>query len=429
VANIGIERRLYGNGTFVLANGGVLPVGVFRIEQNTSGRTFLYCERSIPLAISAQFRGLASFRGQTTAGLQIQTHGDLSEYIDTPKESCFIVRNVEVGQAIPDGQTHDLSLTNLRFPIDNPGLIAFTVPWGATTVPIRLIPRRNYQERIRQLTKMRGIIPTTVLRFHTADLVGNSITEFVTDLCHALSLLQGRKINWIYHATYGPRRILQHAVFGQTITKTYAAHPLCFVPTTCTAVTPALEEAKDALPAVKHFRETFDRHNRLINAWLDARTETDYLEARTLKYVVVIEALNALTTRADKSIPTTLRDPAAWKQLYMDNLIPALPAEAADWLTLSNWQRLNVRSFRSTLAAVCNLHRITVPSEDVTLFSRVRNAIVHRFDYDYDIPLPSKWNMPNHPQAALHFFAAEFVDRIILQLFGLRTHRQSADKP
>jgi hypothetical protein len=53
-------------------------------------------------------------------------------------------------------------------------------------------------------------------------------------------------------------------------------------------VTPALEAAKDALPAIKRFRETFDRHNRLINAWLDARTETDYLEARTLKYVVVI---------------------------------------------------------------------------------------------------------------------------------------------
>jgi hypothetical protein len=62
-----------------------------------------------------------------------------------------------------------------------------------------------------------------------------------------------------------------------------------------TRETPALTASKDALSRVKHFRETYDPNNRLINAWLDARTETDYLEARTLKYVVVIETLNALT--------------------------------------------------------------------------------------------------------------------------------------
>jgi len=32
--------------------------------------------------------------------------------------------------------------------------------------------------------------------------------------------------------------------------------------------------------------------------------------------------------------------------------------------------------------------------------------------------------MPNHPEAAQHYFAAGFVDRIILQLFGLGTQLQ-----
>jgi hypothetical protein len=36
--------------------------------------------------------------------------------------------------------------------------------------------------------------------------------------------------------------------------------------------------------------------------------------------------------------------------------------------------------------------------------------------------------MSNRPQSALHFFAAEFVDRIILQLFGLQDHLPSSDK-
>ncbi len=370
----------------------------------------------------------ANFQGQTTTGQHIQTQGGLDEYIDTGKELCFILRNVEVGQGAPEGHMHKLCLTNIRFPTDNPGAIAFTVSWGATMILVRLCPLRNYQERIRELMKSRGIIPTTVLQFHAADLAGNALSQFIMDLCHGLSLVQGRKINWIHHATYGPRRAFQRAVFGETITKASPAQPLCFIPTAPAAVTLSLTAAKDAISAIKQFRETFDPHNRLINAWLDARTQTDYLEGRTLKYVVVIEALIALTTRADKNMATTVRDPKAWAQLYEKNIIPALPAGAANWLTLGNWQRLNVRSFRNVLEASCKVHRITVPPEDVTCFSRIRNAIVHRFDYDYNNRLPREWKMPNHPEAAQHYFAAGFVDRIILQLFGLGTQLQSSVK-
>jgi hypothetical protein len=189
----------------VLPNGRKFPIGPFRIEQDTSGRTFLYCERSVQLAFRAGFRNLASFQGQTTGGHTVLTHGGLGEYIDTPKEFCFIVRNVEEGQTMPDGQIHDLSLTNLRFQTDGSGFIAFTVPWDGATIPVRLIPRRNYQERIRQLTKTQGIVPTATLRFHAAGLTGQALSEFITDLCLALSIVQGRKVNWIYRATYGPR--------------------------------------------------------------------------------------------------------------------------------------------------------------------------------------------------------------------------------
>jgi hypothetical protein len=35
--------------------------------------------------------------------------------------------------------------------------------------------------------------------------------------------------------------------------------------------------------------------------------------------------------------------------------------------------------------------------------------------------------MPHHVQAAQHFFVAEFVDRIILQLFGVRAYLKPID--
>lgn len=419
---MGIELRLRGTaGDFVLPNGSRLPSGPFRIEQTNSGRTFLYCERTPAVGISAALGGLlqASFQGQTAAGQFIRTGDGPNGYVDEPAECCLALRNVEVGQVGVDGDTHFLSLTNLRFPSDNPGSTAFTVSWGGIKIPLRLSPRRNYMERIRRLAKTEHVMPTATLRFRAPNLDRSAIGDFITDLCLALSLIQGKKINWIYHATYGPRRTFQHAVFGETVCKADRAWPLCFNPKMRTGVTPALAASKDALPRIKRFRETYDPHNRLINAWLDAKTETDYLEGRTLKYVVVIEALNAITAPV-ANISTKIHKKAVWKQLHR-KLTEALPGEPL-LPTLESWQRLNEKFFRDLLAEVCEHHNVTVQPLDLKLFKSIRDNIVHRFSYDPEIKLPSEWSILNEHQVSQHSFAAWFVDRIILQLFGINAN-------
>jgi len=264
------------------------------------------------VAISAAFDGLlrATFQGHTAAGHFIRTGGGPSRYVDGPKEFCLVLRNVEVGGT--DEHTHFLSLTNLRFPSDRPGSTIFTVSWGGLSIPLRITPRKNYLERIRRLAKTEDVMPTATLRFRAPNLDYSAAGEFVTDICLALSLVQGRKINWIYHATYGPRQIFQHAVFGETVCKADTAQPLCFNPVLRTGVTPALTASGDAVARIKHFREAYDPSNRLINAWLDARTETDYLEGRTLKYVVVIEALTAMTAPI-ANVSRRIHDKALWK--------------------------------------------------------------------------------------------------------------------
>jgi hypothetical protein len=109
-----IERRLRGTGAFVLTTGGEFPIDAFRIEQSNSGRTFLYCDGTFPLTLMAGAGSLASFKGQTTDGQFIRAQGFLNEYIATPREFCFILKNVEVGQVTSDGHDHCLALTNLH---------------------------------------------------------------------------------------------------------------------------------------------------------------------------------------------------------------------------------------------------------------------------------------------------------------------------
>lgn len=162
-----VELRLRGTGAFILTQGGQLPNVNFRIEQIGSGRTFLYCDRIIPLILMVATGGLDSFQGETADGQVVRSQGGLNEYIDTPKELCFVLRSVEVGKVASEGTYHSLSLANFHFPTVDPHPIAFPVVWGPHSNSIRLIPRRNYQKRLSELVKTGGILPTTTLRFRT----------------------------------------------------------------------------------------------------------------------------------------------------------------------------------------------------------------------------------------------------------------------
>ena len=304
--------------------------------------------------------------------------------------------------------------------------INLTIPQANSIRHVRLLPRRDYDARIMYLGLSRDIVPTAILRFQSRDVCD----ECVGDFCAALSLIQGRKITWIHHARYSKQQF-RHAVFGQTITKPYTAQALCFNPKSRTAVQLPIDEAVIALPAITAFRKKFDPRDRIINAWLDARVETDYLEARTLKYVVVIEALNAITIQAEPAIPRTVVESKIRRDLHRTVLagIPSDSAVARKVLTLENWQRINYSSFRSTFIAVCDLHFIRVLASDLKLFTRIRNDAVHRLTHDLSIPLPDEWTIPEQPQAAIHFFAAAFVDSVILQLFGLGAHLTQSAEP
>lgn len=408
---------LRGTGFLILADDQELPLGAFRIEQNYSGRTFLYCARTDRLAFNLALMKPVGLRGQTSDGHSIKAHWGALEYFHEPRgQVCIAIRNVEIGERRPDGRVHVLLLTNFEFPNEKAKSTTLDVHWGNSCVQVRLTPHRDYQKRLGYLLKTHGITPTAVLRFNSKSLPDADVDRFIIDLCLALSVLHGRKVNWIHRATHGPHREFQHAVFGHTVTKSPKVPPLCLNPTR-TFVTLPPTAVQNAIPAIKHFRETFDANNLLINAWLDGRTEADYLEARTLKCVVVVEALVTLTTRREK-IERNIHPSASWKDLYR-RLSEALPGEFAASVTKNNWNRLNEKPFRALFSEVCERHRITVSADDLSVFSRIRNSIVHRFDYDPDISVPPEWDLPGQRHAAVHFFAAAFVDRIVLQLCGL----------
>jgi hypothetical protein len=416
---MGIERRFRGEGAFFLANGRRLETVAFRIEQEGSGATFLYCAPTIQISIHIAMRDLAGFEGTTNVGNKIRTHGNLDRVLRTSNSICIGISKVEVGEPCVNATKHELSLTNVDFSTEYPRPLALTVNWGGAAIEVRLTPHRGYESRIRDLHKASGVVPTALLAFQSSSLEIGAVDDFIMDLCNGFSVAQGRKVNWIQHARYLKPRIFQQSIFGRNITKAYATSPLCFIPGSRTPLALALTDSISVVSAIAQFRKKFDPHSILVNAWLDARTETDYLEGRTLKYVVVLEALNALTTSVDKAIASKPVDTGSWRLLYKQ-IVASMPTTIPVALpTLERWQQLNSLTFRDTLSKVCEHHGIDINARDLSLFSNIRNNIVHRFNYDLDLQLPDEWLNPAHPQAAQHFFVADFVDRVILQLFGL----------
>jgi hypothetical protein len=423
-----IDCRYRGIGEFVLQSGERVRDIQFRIEQIGSGRSFLCVPRGDELVFLAGLRQLATFHGQLKDGREIKVIGRLREYVCSHAELCFIVGAAELTSSDGQGALHRLKVTNLLFPKSGTGrtsmAIQFHVLRGADTIKVKVAPLRGYEARSRYIQKTRTIAPTATVAFRGSTFSDEARADFINDVCHALSIVQGRKVNWIHHGTYGPRSRPLDARFGETITKPYSALPLCFDPTNRSGAEIPIAAAAGAIPAIERFRQEYDYDNRIINAWLDCRTEIDFLEARTLKAVVVIEALNAITHSRHKDLPTKAVDAALWKSMYykVTNALPTEEAAVKALLTLANWNRLNSRAFADLLGSTLAVHNIREPEQTLKMFARVRNGIIHRFTYPSDISGPRDDGKLGLGQKWQHFFASSFVDRLVLRLFGLGAH-------
>ncbi|HYI96081.1 MAG TPA: hypothetical protein VEX68_21235 [Bryobacteraceae bacterium] len=174
-------------------------------------------------------------------------------------------------------------------------------------------------------------------------------------------------------------------------------------------------------------RVQLDLDSRIINAWLDARIDTDYLESRALKFVIVVEMLRAIVLRSQP--PRRHLDQALWEQFLLYAL-PHLKFYLQAGIRCTNdvvqaltnrrkWEDLNRRSFRSDISAALKLLGAKESGRTIELFVESRNKLIHegRFRCTSE-PLPLESDAPRTATDE-YLFVAGFVDRVILQSFGL----------
>jgi hypothetical protein len=226
------------------------------------------------------------------------------------------------------------------------------------------------------------------------------------------------------------------------VTKPWTALPLDYWENGWASRPLPLSAAATCFSRLRQLRSRFQWVDQIIEAWLDGRIEVDYLSARALKLVVVLETLRA-GVYGEKSPESQLIVPdAIWtdalkfilRQLrfYLTAGLK-VNAEKRDQICMvEKWQELNRRSFRATLKAT--LKELSVSESEATLdfVVRMRNRLVHEGNFLCEtIGVGYSHPLGESPDKTKEFlFLVAFLDRVVLQMLGLGTYvRKDSSEP
>jgi hypothetical protein len=243
-----------------------------------------------------------------------------------------------------------------------------------------------------------------------------------------MSVARGTKIQSIYCDFYDDKNACIRRLHSATITKPYCPMPLIDYGYEGRMETKVFLENsyKKYFELCDDFK--FDRG--MIDALLDARAENDYLEMRAAKLAVTLEKLKAVyvTHPASKAKEFTV-DEALFQELSSEiqkEIIKILNTAKIDRdsqkaiASKDKILSLNRKSFAYIIRKLCKEIGLKVIEDDISLFIRCRNKLVHVGDFYCNIatrkekarckPLPS-------PREE-YYFMINFLDRFYLKLLG-----------
>jgi hypothetical protein len=422
-----INYNASGRGTLELDEGTRLECS-FVVQQYGDGRLILDCLCDHP---SSGWQLFASHRlkrlcGQTEDGQYITSEGRLT-WLELDGSRCKLrAQTIALGDASHEVVAQQFTLTNLIFEGAERNTLPHPVNLFLDDLTLTLRPVEAYVQRVAIVRSLRTVHATAWLRvdgFAPAEAI-----QVASDTCYALSIVQGHKVNWIEHVGLD---VLGRSIWrslNDRVTKDYTALPLNYYHGNDRLV--PLSAATACYPRIRELERSYMWGGRIIDSWLDARGEGDYIESRALKFVVVLESLRSIVLRGQPLRRHLAESP--WNS-FLEYIIPAAHDILSNQLQCSRdviaaltdrrkWEDLNRKSFRSDIVATFKRLGVDESKRNIELFVGCRNKIIHegrfRCQAEPDVG-SSEMDAPQTPSAEYSFLAS-FVDRAILQMFGLK---------
>lgn len=290
-------------------------------------------------------------------------------------------------------------------------------------VEIELEPMNDYTSIISQLEALNGVNVTYQAVIEVGKKENLLISErLVDDLCYLLSVAQGTKIQWIYI----DRRAVDNCVISRQhfkrSTKRYNSSKL--IPTN------GIEEfIKCTYPIYKEKRIALRLDKGLIDAYLDAQSQEDYLETRAVKLAVTIEMLKATLLELPEfelneyiidndyfkyQIAPILCDKLQEIQIKEATFPTYLKNKDIKLDCLNSINCINRVSFRRILKNVC---KFVCPmlKRDINKFVESRNSLIHNARFNCQMLNPK---CDNSEKIDEYFFLINFINILILRLLG-----------
>ena len=311
-----------------------------------------------------------------------------------------------------------------------------------SSVRVAIKPLPDYEERLSAIeTRPTGSDVTCEAIIENADIEHvENLNQVISDLCDLLSVTRGTKINWIYLDSYDAAGRLQTRIHHSRVTRSYNSMPIVTflgsVECCQDSGDMVAQAARAGLFATKAFVEGAyriyaedplkkDLYRRIINAYLDARPDNRFIEARAASLALVMEvirhvspALLGLPRSGDilsKSMARTLRKEF---EKVIDTIVKDVEAGAK--IKKDKLGDFNHPTFAFLIGRICSKIGLTVTERDLELVKASRNKLVHegQFYFAAADSYDKKKLQPLHSQIAEYFFLVNFLDRMILQMFG-----------
>jgi hypothetical protein len=259
----------------------------------------------------------------------------------------------------------------------------------------------------------------------------NDLENIICDLCDLMSIAWGIRIQWVCYCAYNSKDEIVLYKHVHSVTKPYYFNKIIRVNNTETLKNfleisyPVLAEKSNML------RSGETTAKPLINAYLDAKSENDYLEGRGIKLAVVMEMLKKAFLEHEPELNYIIKEDK-FKNLQLEletafeDVFKQFTNSKSRKLFNSNIKGINRRPFRIILHKLCKKINLQVENDYLQSVVDSRNKLVHEGNFLCESDdIDEKYrNIEDYPQFQdpehEYYFLMNFVDKCFLKLLGYK---------
>ncbi|MCD6317574.1 hypothetical protein J7M02_00725 [Candidatus Aerophobetes bacterium] len=420
-----------------MSDSGQIMKCTFETGQLRTGDVILLCKFSDIHTL----RNIRSFQGQTQENhrvlstdlmIQIPSQEYMGMGSTVQSWAAFPLKKLKIElfqQGEKEACTLRFGLVNLNFiPIEKVSgfphrVLSFGLNTGTTTYRVILDPIDDYRERIDKIraTKSVDVICEAVVNLQDGQTI-EELTQMVGNLCYVLSVARGTQISWIYRDIYSSDGSLLRKLHAARVTKPYTGLPV--IDPRDPHETKAFVER--AYSAYIHKKDLYRLDSGTIDAYLDAKQESDFLQMRGLKIVVAMEMVVWSVARALGVSEKILCEQefrqlrSKLRRLIKNDILQGSQMRNKRALVYSKIPELKRRSFKDMLREITSSNNLDLrlSKYEVELFVRCRNSLVHEGDFYCNTAKLRDRQIcaPKQSASEEYFLLTNVLDRIFLKI-------------